>query len=135
MLEQAGVQGEPSRGGQRTEEERRRNTLAASQGLAQLAAAMRSEQPGSLFEYAYMFLHGGPLHLIIIWPLRHDGDSGGSQPRLRPSSSSRRGSLSGPLLWQEHDLSNALGLLSRVHTLLSLCLSYRFYPLRHGLSL
>lgn len=74
-------------------------------------------------------------HLIIIWPLRHDDDSGGTQPRLWPSSSSQRGSLSGPLVWQEHDLSNALGLLSQVHTLLSLCLSYWFSPLRHGLSL
>lgn len=58
-----------------------------------------------------------------------------TEARRRPSSSSRRGSLSGPLVWQEHDLSNALGLLSQVHTLLSLCLSYQFSPLRHGLSL
>lgn len=96
---------------------------------------MCSEQPRSLiWIHIHVFIQE-TFHLIIIWPLRHDDDSGGTQPRLWPSSSSQCGSLSGPLVWQEHDLSNALGLLSQVHTLLSLCLSYRFSPLRYGLSL
>lgn len=101
-------------------------------GLAQLAVAIRSER--LIWIHIHVFIRE-TFHLIIIWPLRHGGGggAGGIQPRLWPSSPC--GSLSGPLVWQEHDLSNALRLLSQVHTLLSLCLSYRFSSLRHGLSL
>lgn len=43
--------------------------------------------------------------------------------------------LSGPLARRECDLSNVLGLLSQVRTRLPVCLSDRFSPLPHGLSL
>lgn len=56
-----------------------------------------------------------------------------------PASSSRLPSspslLSPPLRWWTIDLRNEVGLLSRIYTGFSLCVSDRFPPMRHSLSL
>lgn len=43
--------------------------------------------------------------------------------------------LSPPLRWRTIDLRNEVGLLSRIYTRFSLCLSDRFHSVRHSLSL
>lgn len=43
--------------------------------------------------------------------------------------------LSPPLRWRTIDLRNEVGLLSRIYTRFSLCVSDRFHPARHSLSL
>lgn len=43
--------------------------------------------------------------------------------------------LSPPLRWWTIDLRNEVGLLSRIYTRFSLCVSDRFHPVRHSLSL
>lgn len=123
MLQQAGVQGEPTRWGQRAEQEQGRDT-AERPGEAHFNTSVQ----GVFF--SSFFLNTGDIssdYHMAAEARRRLAEEGS-----RPVAALW---LSGPLVRREGDLSNALGSLSRVHTLLSVCLSHRFSPLPHGLSL
>lgn len=72
--------------------------------------------------------HPGHLHHHQQQPLRQHG-------LLFQAALSSPSLLSPPLRWRTIDLRNEVGLLSRIYTRFSLCVSDRFHPARHSLSL
>lgn len=72
--------------------------------------------------------HPGRLHHHQQQPLRQHG-------LLFQAALSSPSLLSPPLRWRTIDLRNEVGLLSRIYTRFSLCVSDRFHPARHSLSL